>query len=73
MNAPPRRDKFKAYRARKKAAGLRELRFWVPDIGAPHFQRELDAQIERINAAEDERDVLIFCELAAAEVWAAPD
>jgi Protein of unknown function (DUF3018) len=30
--SPKRLDKFRAYRARKKAAGLREIRMWIPDI-----------------------------------------
>jgi hypothetical protein len=35
--SPKRHDKFRAYRARKKAAGLREIRLWVPDVNAPGF------------------------------------
>jgi hypothetical protein len=70
---PPAPNKFKAYRARKKAAGLREVRMWVPDVNSPEFQEELDAQIERINASEDEREVMIFCEAHAAEVWESLD
>lgn len=62
-------NKFSAYRARKKAAGLREVRMWVPDDNSTEFQQALDAQIERINASEDEREVMIFCEAAAAEIW----
>jgi hypothetical protein len=71
--SPNRTDKFKAYRARKKAAGLKELRMWVPDVNAPGFQEELDAQIAKINASADEREVLIFCEEAAKEVWGEAD
>lgn len=70
---PQRTDKFRTYRARKKAAGLREVRMWVPDVSAPEFQQALDAQIERINASEDEREVMIFCEAHAAEVWESLD
>jgi hypothetical protein len=67
--SPKHTDKFRAYRARKKAAGLREVRMWVPDVNAAEFQQALDAQIERINASEDEREVMIFCEAHAAEMW----
>lgn len=67
---PIRTDKFRAYRARKKAEGLREFRLWVPDINDRAFQIELDAQIARINTSEDEREVLIFCDHAAEEMWA---
>jgi Protein of unknown function (DUF3018) len=71
--SPKRTDKFRAYRARKKAAGLREVRMWVPDVNAPEFQQALDAQIERINTSEDEREVMIFCEAHAAEMWESLD
>jgi Protein of unknown function (DUF3018) len=67
--SPKQTDKFRAYRARKRAAGLREVRMWVPDVTAPEFQQALDAQIERINTSEDEREVMIFCEAHAAEMW----
>lgn len=68
-SSPERQDKFRRYRARKKAAGLREIRMWGPDVNAPGFQEELEDQIERINASEDEREVMIFCEAAAEEMW----
>ena len=71
--SPQRIDKFRTYRARKKAAGLREVRMWVSDVDSPEFQQTLDAQIERINASEDEREVMIFCEAHAAEVWESLD
>ena len=71
--SPQRTDKFRTYRARKKAAGLREVRMWVPDVNAPEFQQALDAQIERINMSEDEREVMIFCEAHAAEMWESLD
>jgi hypothetical protein len=67
--SPKRVDKFRAYRARKKAAGLSEVRMWVPDVNTPEFIAKLDSQIQRINASEDEREVMIFCEAHAAEVW----
>jgi hypothetical protein len=67
--SPSRQDKFRRYRARKKARGLKEVRLWVPDINAPGFQERLERQVERINASEDEREVMIFCEAAAEEVW----
>ncbi len=68
-SSPARHDKFRAYRARKRAKGLREIRMWVPDVNAPRFQDELEDQIARINASEDEREVMIFCEAAAEEMW----
>lgn len=68
-HSPARQDKFRRYRAGKKARGLRELRLWVPDVNVPGFQEALDDQIARINASEDEREVMILLEAAAEEVW----
>ena len=70
--SPKRQDKYRAYRARKKAAGLRELRIWVPDVNAPGFQKRLDEQAARINASADEKDVLDWCEAMTAETWGKP-
>jgi hypothetical protein len=43
--------KFRRYRERMKARGLKEVRLWVYDPAAPGFQEALDRQIDRINAA----------------------
>lgn len=67
--SPPPQDKFRRYRARKKLKGLREVRMWVPDVNAPGFQERLDDQIARINASEDEREVMLFMDAAAEEMW----
>ena len=65
--SPARDDKFRRYRARKKAAGLREIRLWVPDVTAPGFQERLDAQIARINASESNREALDWMEEVIAD------
>lgn len=67
--SPKRVDKFRAYRARKKAAGLREARMWVPDFDDPETKAALHRQIERINASPDEKDVLAWSAAAAEETW----
>ncbi|WP_396595724.1 antitoxin MazE-like protein [Brevundimonas sp. R86498] len=69
----PKPDKYKAYRARKKAAGLKQVRIWTLDTSRPGFQEELDAAIERINASESERETLIFGEALMAEIYADDD
>ncbi len=73
MNAPPRQDKFRAYRERKKAAGLREVRIWVPDIDSPDFKQRLADQIARINGSADEEALLAALDDSAAEMWAKLD
>jgi hypothetical protein len=68
-SSPSRQDKFRRFRARKKAAGLREIRLWVPDVNAPGFQQRLDSEVAAINASGEEADVLAWAEAGAAEVW----
>lgn len=60
-------NKFARYRARKKAAGLREIRMWVPDVSAPGFQERLNDQIARINASRSSREALDWIEAVAAD------
>lgn len=64
---PARQSKFARYRARKKAAGLREIRLWVPDVNAPGFQERLDEQLARINASESHREALDWIEEVMAD------
>lgn len=70
--SPKRQDKFRAYRARKKAAGLREIRMWVPDVDAPGFQERLDKAAAAINASYENQEILDWIEAAAAETWGKP-
>lgn len=68
-SSPAGQDKFRRYRARKKAQGLREVRMWVPDVDAPGFQERLDRAVAAINASPDEVEAMKWCEAAATEVW----
>lgn len=63
----PKPDKHKAYRARKKAAGLKQVRMWVIDADAPGFREKLAADIARINASESERETVAFIEAMMEE------
>ena len=67
--SPDKQDKFHRYRARKKAAGLREIRMWVPDINAPGFKERLDKQIAAINASEEDREIQAEMDAMTAEMW----
>lgn len=69
MNAPPRQDKFRAYRARKKAAGLREIRMWVPDMRLPEWQAEARRQAALLDHSDDEREAAEMMVRLAQEVW----
>ena len=67
MKAPSRRDKFHAYRARKRASGLREVRLWLPDTRSPEFLAEARRQAARLNHSEDEREAGAMMDRLAVE------
>ena len=67
MNAPT--DKFRRYRAKKKAQGLREVRLWVPDVHAPGFGAEADRQAKLLRGTPGERDAIAFIEAVMEETW----
>lgn len=66
----PPRSKFAAYRARKKAAGFRELRMWVPDTRTPEFKAEAKRQAALLDHSEEEREIAEMMVRFAAEAWA---
>jgi hypothetical protein len=66
-SSPVRQDKFRRFRARKKAQGLREVRMWVPDVRSPEFQARLKEQMEAINASQSEREVMDWIEEVIAD------
>ncbi len=67
--SPAGQDKFRRYRARKKAAGLREVRMWVLDTRAPGFQERLTKQIAAINASKEDREIAEDMQRLTDEVW----
>lgn len=69
MNAPPKQSKFQAYRARKKAAGLREVRRWVVDTRTPEFQAEAKRQAALLNHSKDEQEANDLMDRLTREVW----
>ena len=76
MNAPSRPQdpaKFRRYRERMKARGLKEVRRWVYDPDAPGFQEALDRSIARINAAAERDGTNAFLDAAADDLLASLD
>jgi hypothetical protein len=53
------REKVRAFRARRRAKGMRAITIWVPDTRAPKFAAEARRQCLAVNAsrraAEDQR------------------
>lgn len=67
---PKRHDKFRAYRARKKAAGLREVRKWVPDVNSEAFKEASRRESEVLRNAPEEEETMQWVE---AMIAADPD
>ena len=67
--SPARHDKFRAYRARKKAAGLREVRMWLPDTKSPEFIAEARRQAALADDGDDVREASEMMERLTREAW----
>jgi hypothetical protein len=59
----PATEKMRNYRERLRAAGLRPIQVWVPDVRSPDFARKLDRQVAALNRRH-ESDVMDFIEHA---------
>ncbi len=71
MNAPASKpDKYKRYRQRMKARGLKEVRLWVYDPDAPGFAEEMARQAALLRDAIEEAEVMDFIEAAWTELEA---
>ncbi|WAC60996.1 antitoxin MazE-like protein [Brevundimonas sp. SL130] len=68
-----RPDKYKRYRERKKAAGLKQVRVWALDPEAPGFRERLESDQARIRDSEDERATISFIETMMSEDLAQDD
>jgi hypothetical protein len=58
-------DKFRRYRARQKAKGMKLLRIWVPDPDAPGFADEARRQAALLRGDPHEAEVLEWIEQVA--------
>ncbi len=65
--SPQRTDKFRTYRARKKAAGLREVRMWVPDVNAPGYWERSVLAAAILRYAPEEEETMLFIEAMQAD------
>ena len=68
MNSPARHDKFSAYRARKKAAGLREVRMWVPDVRQREYWERSEKAAAVLNSAPEEAETTEFLDALQEEM-----
>jgi hypothetical protein len=57
------------HRAKMKAAGLKRVTLWVPDVNAPGFKEEVARAIKIINASNDEKVILEELSNIEIEGW----
>jgi hypothetical protein len=51
-------ERVRRHREKMKAAGLKPVTIWVPDVNAPGYKEDIRRQCELINASEDSNIVL---------------
>jgi DNA-binding LacI/PurR family transcriptional regulator len=59
------RERMRGYRERMRAAGLRQISLWVPDMNSPVVREEARRQALAASCAPGDRDTLDFIESAA--------
>ena len=65
----PKPDKYTAYRERKKAAGLKQVRIWTLDPEVPGFRERMNAAFARERESREARDLQDSFDANAADVW----
>ncbi len=62
--------RVRKHRGRMKAAGLKPVTIWVPDVNAPDYKKKIDAAVAAINADHDSFRVMEeMLELADFSDW----
>jgi hypothetical protein len=51
-------ERVRKHRGKMKAAGLKPVTIWVPDVDAPGYRERIERACELINASEDSKIVL---------------
>jgi len=58
-------EKFRRYRARLKARGLRQIQLWVPDTTKPDFPELIEKQLRQVEESAEDRETLNFIDKVA--------
>lgn len=61
------RDRVNAHRARMRAAGLRPVQIWVPDVRSPEFAAEAHRQAALVAAADRTDEDMDFVEAISVD------
>jgi hypothetical protein len=59
-------ERVRKHREKMKAAGLKPVTIWVPDVNSSEFKAQIARDIAAINASVDEKQILE--ELSAIEI-----
>jgi len=51
-------ERVRKHRQKMKAAGLKPVTIWVPDVNAPEYRAQIAHDIAVINASESEKEIL---------------
>ncbi len=63
-------ERVRKHRENMKAAGLKPVTIWVPDVHSPEYQAKIERACRAINASEDSKIVLDgMMELADFSEW----
>jgi hypothetical protein len=61
--------RVRKHREKMKAAGLKPVTIWVPDVNSPEFKARVAREIELINASADEKAILEELSNIEIEGW----
>jgi len=59
------RERMRGYRERMRAAGMRQISLWVPDVNSPQVREEAKRQALAASLAPGDRETLEFIESVA--------
>jgi hypothetical protein len=61
--------RVRKHREKMKAAGLKPVTIWVPDVNSPEFKARVAREIKLINASADEKAILEELSNIEIEGW----
>ena len=61
--------RVRKHREKMKAAGLKPVTIWVPDVNSPEFRAQVAREIKLINASADEKTILEELSNIEIEGW----
>lgn len=63
------RERVAKHRAEMRARGYRPIQFWVPDVRSDEFKAEVQRQVQLLNEADREDDIMEWLDSTRAEWW----